>query len=250
MTTINNTTTATTVATDKPFRIIIAGGRDFNNYKMLVDFCDNLLLEVVVTMGKDIKVVCGMADGADTLGKKYADANKFEVAEYPAEWKKYGKSAGYRRNEQMAANADALIAFWDGISKGTGHMIDIAKSKGLPVRVCRYINGRIEKPAPQPVEEKHINGRLIRTYKSVHFGHANVEILPQGWSNVGIVAKIFRDLESKYDLDDKAHWSSDIEPACECLVYKFKDTYSLNSDNVNKFMSWFTKQYDKVVKSK
>lgn len=241
-----NNTTATTVATDKPYRVIIAGGRDFNNYKMLADFCDNMLIEIIVTMGRDIQVVCGMASGADTLGKKYAEDNKFWVAEYPAEWKKYGKSAGYRRNEQMAANADALIAFWDGTSKGTGHMIDIAKSKGLPTRVCRYTNAKVEKPAPEPIEEKYVNGRMIRSYKSVYFrfGHANVEILPSGWTNCGIVAKIFR------ELDDRSYWTSDIEPACECLVYKFKDTYSLNTDNVNKFMAWFTRQYDKVVKSK
>ena len=54
---------------------------------------------------------------------------------YPADWDKYGKSAGYRRNEQMADNADSLIALWDGRSRGTKHMIDIAHRKGLKVYV-------------------------------------------------------------------------------------------------------------------
>ena len=57
---------------------------------------------------------------------------------YPAQWDKYGKRAGYRRNEQMAEVADGLIAFWDGQSKGTKHMIDIMTEKNLPTKVVRY----------------------------------------------------------------------------------------------------------------
>ena len=57
---------------------------------------------------------------------------------YPAQWKKFGKRAGYRRNEQMAEVADALIAFWDGSSRGTKHMIDIMNEKNLLVRVVEY----------------------------------------------------------------------------------------------------------------
>lgn len=53
----------------------------------------------------------------------------------------YGKSAGYKRNSEMAEIADALIAFWDCSSKGTKDMIDIAKNKNLLVRVIKYNNG-------------------------------------------------------------------------------------------------------------
>lgn len=53
-------------------------------------------------------------------------------------WKLYGKQAGYLRNEQMAQNADALAAFWNGESRGTKHMIELAKRYGLKVRVKRY----------------------------------------------------------------------------------------------------------------
>ena len=57
---------------------------------------------------------------------------------YPADWDTYGKSAGYRRNQLMADNADALVAFWDGQSRGTGHMINLAKERNLKVRIVRF----------------------------------------------------------------------------------------------------------------
>lgn len=116
------------------FRVIIAGGRDFCNYALLEQTMDRLLLNIE----DDIAVVCGMARGADSLGEIYAKNRGYDVHPFPAEWNKYGKSAGYRRNEQMAQNADALVAFWDGKSRGTKHMIDIANRYNLKVRVIRY----------------------------------------------------------------------------------------------------------------
>ena len=53
-----------------------------------------------------------------------------------ANWDTFGKRAGYIRNQEMANNADALVAFWDEESKGTRHMIEIAKKQNLAVRVC------------------------------------------------------------------------------------------------------------------
>jgi hypothetical protein len=80
-------------------------------------------------------VVSGTARGVDTLGERWANENNIKVSLWPAQWDIYGKSAGYRRNEQMSNNSDMLIALWDGSSKGTKHMIDIAKRKGLIVYV-------------------------------------------------------------------------------------------------------------------
>lgn len=82
-------------------------------------------------------VICGMAKGADTHGKHYAIENNIEVLEFPANWNLHGKSAGYKRNVEMAENADSLIAIWDGESKGTKHMIDIAIGKGLNIFIYR-----------------------------------------------------------------------------------------------------------------
>jgi len=73
--------------------------------------------------------------GADRLGEQWASKHGIPVKQFPAQWRKHGHSAGYKRNETMADNADALIALWDGKSRGTKHMIDIARRKGLPVYV-------------------------------------------------------------------------------------------------------------------
>ena len=88
---------------------------------------------------KEVEIVSGTAAGADTLGERYAQEKGYEVKKFPAQWDLYGKSAGYKRNQQMAEYADGLIAFWDGKSKGTKHMIDIANKMGLKVRVIRYL---------------------------------------------------------------------------------------------------------------
>ena len=72
------------------------------------------------------------------LAKKYANDEGLDLEIFPADWKKFGKSAGFRRNEQMAEFADGLIAFWDGESHGTKHMIDIANEKGIKTKVIEY----------------------------------------------------------------------------------------------------------------
>ena len=115
-------------------KIIIAGGRNFRDYDKLRESCDNILVNQ-----KEVEIVSGTAAGADTLGERYAQEKGYEVKKFPAQWDLYGKSAGYKRNQQMAEYADGLIAFWDGKSKGTKHMIDIANNMGLKVRVIRYL---------------------------------------------------------------------------------------------------------------
>jgi len=115
-------------------KVIIAGGRNFNDYNKLIESCDNILVNQ-----KEVEIVSGTAAGADTLGERYAQEKGYEVKKFPAQWDLYGKSAGYKRNQQMAEYADGLIAFWDGKSKGTKHMIDIANKMGLKVRVVRYL---------------------------------------------------------------------------------------------------------------
>lgn len=113
------------------YRIIIAGGRDFYDY-------DLVKMTMARIAYKPAVIVSGCAKGADTLGIKWAIDNFTPVDKYPADWDRYGKSAGYKRNVQMAENADMLIAFWDGKSKGTKHMIDIALSHKLIVLVVPY----------------------------------------------------------------------------------------------------------------
>ena len=116
------------------FRVIVAGGRDFGDFELLYRKLDTYLANKL----PEVTIVSGMARGADTLGVRYAQDRGLDVAKFPAEWERYGKSAGYIRNQEMAKEADALIAFWDGRSRGTKHMIDIATERGLLVKVVRY----------------------------------------------------------------------------------------------------------------
>lgn len=123
--------------TIKVFRVIIAGTRFFNDYSLLKETADRLLADKI-TAGYSIVIVSGGCAGADLLGERYAKENGYSIDRYPAEWKEYGKKAGIMRNAVMADNADALIAYWDGISRGTKNMIDEARKRGLAVRIKRY----------------------------------------------------------------------------------------------------------------
>lgn len=116
------------------FRVIVAGGRDFDNYALLTEVLDLYLSPIK----DDIAIVCGKARGADTLGEKYAKEHGYSVMAFPAQWKRYGKPAGYIRNKEMAKNADALVAFWDGQSRGTHHMIKTAMKNCLDIRIIPY----------------------------------------------------------------------------------------------------------------
>lgn len=110
-------------------RVIIAGSRTIN---ISVDDLSKIIIE---SKFNPTVVISGGAKGADTLGELWAFVNYIECEKYPADWDTYGKSAGYIRNELMASKADALIALWDGKSRGTKHMIDIAKKRKLPIHI-------------------------------------------------------------------------------------------------------------------
>jgi glycerophosphoryl diester phosphodiesterase len=114
-------------------KVIIAGGRTFTDYGLLCQSADRALSKQT-----EVEIVSGTAKGADLLGERYAADRGYPVKKFPADWDRYGKSAGYRRNAEMAEYADALIAFWDGTSRGTKHMIDLAHERGLKVRVISY----------------------------------------------------------------------------------------------------------------
>ena len=118
------------------FRVIIAGGRDFTDYNLLKQHCDYMLSKRAEV--EEIVVLSGGATGADALGEQYASEHGYKILHFPADWQKYGKQAGPIRNRQMADNADALIAYWDGKSRGTKNMIEEAQKRGLKVAIKHY----------------------------------------------------------------------------------------------------------------
>ena len=118
-------------------RVVIAGCRNYNNYdeaKCYIDFClSNIRKE------NDIVIVSGGASGADAIGERYAEENGYRLEKYPADWEKYGKSAGPRRNRQMAEICDYVICFWDGKSSGTKSMISCAIKCNKPLRIKKIL---------------------------------------------------------------------------------------------------------------
>lgn len=116
------------------FRVIIAGGRDFSDYELL----SNTMGDYLSRIEDDISIVCGQARGADTLGEQYAKEHNHSIQYFPANWKRYGKAAGHIHNTEITKNADALVAFGDGQSLGTKHMIATAEQLGLSVLVVEY----------------------------------------------------------------------------------------------------------------
>ena len=120
------------------YKVIVAGGRDFDNYEFLKEKLDETFESLGDLDAHPIEIISGMADGADTLGIKYAKEHKLTMVLYPANWKKYPRMGGILRNMNMLVTATHLVAFWDGKSHVPKHMIEIAKEKGIPVWIYKY----------------------------------------------------------------------------------------------------------------
>lgn len=105
-------------------KLLICGGRNFNDYS----FLETALKSMSVTC-----IIQGGANGADALGKQYAQYNNLPCIEYKANWTKHGRSAGPIRNRQMLVEGkpDAVLALPGG--RGTANMIKQALQMGLPV---------------------------------------------------------------------------------------------------------------------
>ena len=127
------------------FRIIVAGGRDFDNYELLERTLEDYIRNMLDLGSTDIiEIISGRAVGADRLGELFADRSNIPVTCFEANWRTYGKSAGPMRNREMAVYASEegyygiLIAFWNGYSKGTSDMIKAAEKYDLEIKIVEY----------------------------------------------------------------------------------------------------------------
>lgn len=118
--------------------LVVAGTRTFNNYELLKRKITEIFLNKYTAEGKTLEIVSGGARGADNLGEQFAHEHKLPLRIFPADWNKYGKSAGMLRNQQMADYAAAAIVFWDGKSRGSRNMILEMKKRSKPVKVVIY----------------------------------------------------------------------------------------------------------------
>lgn len=109
-------------------RVIIAGTKSI---------CDGATVRMAIeASGFQItEVVSGGSRGVDKSAERIAKSDRIPLKRFPADWDRYGKKAGPLRNREMAAYADALIAVWDGESRGTRHMIETMRKAGKPVYV-------------------------------------------------------------------------------------------------------------------
>jgi hypothetical protein len=116
-------------------KVIIAGGRNIENYDILLEAIEESKFEIT-------HVISGGANGVDTMAVEWAKEQEIPWTVFPAKWKKYRalgrvKEAGHIRNRVMAENGEALIAIWDGQSTGTANMIENAERRKLPIYIKR-----------------------------------------------------------------------------------------------------------------
>lgn len=114
-------------------KLAIVGSRTFNDYNLLIKFIEKHYDTSEITT-----IISGAARGADSLGRQYAIENGYELIEFPADWKKYGKRAGFIRNVDIIKNCDECVCFWDGQSNGTKHDIELCEQMKKPYKVCCF----------------------------------------------------------------------------------------------------------------
>ena len=117
--------------------LIVAGSRTWRDYALM-----NRKLDHLTQNFDKVVVISGTARGADTLGERWAHEHGHKVKQFPADWNRHGPQAGNLRNLQMLDYAQSqehcgLVAFWDGQSRGTRHVIKTAQIRGIPTRVIR-----------------------------------------------------------------------------------------------------------------
>lgn len=127
------------------FFLLVAGTRTFDDYELL----SRKILQLTTKYKNNICIVSGGAKGADTLAEKYAKDHNLEFFKFPAQWDKYGKSAGFIRNEEMHQfiaqhEHRGCVLFWDGKSKGTKHNIGLSRIYKNQLRIIKYENKRVD----------------------------------------------------------------------------------------------------------
>jgi len=114
-------------------KIAIIGSRSFTDYELFKVKCDAIL-----SNSKSITIISGGAKGTDRLAEKYAAEKSIPILVYKANWDLHGKSVGMKRNVLMLNACTHVIAFWDGNSPGTLHMISQARINGKGLRVIKF----------------------------------------------------------------------------------------------------------------
>lgn len=119
---------------EEVMRVVVAGSRFQKNRKFVFTALDAIHARTPIT-----RLAHGDCEGTDKLAGEWARSRGVEEVPHPADWDRWGNSAGPRRNSSMlkAESPDMAIAFPGG--KGTGDLVKKAGAQGIPVtKIARY----------------------------------------------------------------------------------------------------------------
>lgn len=111
-------------------KLAVVGSRSLNNYSIVSNYLDSVT--------NLTQIISGGAKGADKFARIYAKKHNIDLVEFKPDWAKYGKSAGYKRNKKIISACDEVVAFWDGVSKGTTHSFKLAQEFEKPITIIRF----------------------------------------------------------------------------------------------------------------
>jgi hypothetical protein len=116
-----------------PYRILVTGSRDWEDLTLI---CSALAAAAAGTPDEQIVLIHGACPtGADRMAAAFAGGKDWGIERHPADWDRYGKSAGFRRNAEMVAlGANVCVAFIKNGSRGATHTADLAEKAGIPVK--------------------------------------------------------------------------------------------------------------------
>jgi hypothetical protein len=152
-------------------KIAVIGSRSLTDKQLVYDFLDR-------NYDKIKMIVSGGATGADSMAQEWAKERGFPVLVFYPRWKErdgtHNKGAGFKRNRHIVEEADVVVAFWDGASKGTQNSLDTAKQLNKPVKIISFVPEpppRVEesdlgplggpKAIPGPVEEPSLQPQVL-----------------------------------------------------------------------------------------
>jgi len=131
-------------------RLAVVGSRDFDDFETFVLILDNLSRVLQIDA-----IISGGAKGVDSMAEHYAEVNGIPLQIFPAEWDKFGKSAGYKRNKTIWDNADMYLCIWDGSSKGTKHSIDMNKTSEKKMIIFNFKENKFVDLQNNPINKNN-----------------------------------------------------------------------------------------------
>lgn len=115
-------------------KIAVIGSRNFCDYS----FFAKKLEQIISNLDGDIEYISGgCLNSADELIQRYCKENNCKLTEFLPDWEAHKKAAGIIRNKLIVNECTHLIAYWNGVSKGTKNSVDMARKQNKPIRIIK-----------------------------------------------------------------------------------------------------------------